>query len=99
MAKQHSSQISLTFLILCLCLGSLAILAVINVTGTPVFGIFEATSENSSLLDHAEYDNEFVIAIIAGVIYAGLIFSKSRPMSLDFPSLRLSPDSPPPKYS
>ena len=99
MAKQRRSQISLTTLILCLCLGSLAILAVMNVVGTPVLGIFEVASENSNPLDHAEFDNEFVTATIDGVTITGPIFSKSRPMNLDFLTVRLSPDSPPPKHA
>jgi len=98
MAKQRSSQISLTTLILCLCLGSLAILPVINVVGTPALEIFGAVTE-SNPLDQAELDDEFAIVAIAGMTFSGLIFLKTRTTNLDFLAIRLLPDSPPPKHA
>ena len=98
MVKKRSSQISLTTLILCLCLGSLAILPVINVVGTPALEIFEELTANNSL-DQADLDDEFAIATIAGATFSGLIFLKNRTMKLNFLSIRLSPDFPPPKHT
>jgi len=99
MAKKHRPQVSLSILILCLCLGSLAILPVMNVGGTPALEVIEVASENSSSIDHAEFDNEFVAATMAGLTFSTVFFSKSRPTNLDFETVRLSTDSPPPKYT
>ena len=99
MVKKRSSQISLVTLILCLCLGSLVILPMINVVGLPMLEISEADPGNYNLFDQADFDEEYFVVTIVCVTTTGLIFSKSRPMDLDFQTACLSPDSPPPKHS
>jgi len=99
MINQRSSHISLVTLILCLCLGSLVILPMLNVVGLSIPEIYGADIENYDWLDQVEFDEEFVNVLIIGTTIADLFFSKSRLMNLDFPTAYLSPVSPPPKYS
>jgi len=99
MIMTRSSRISLVTLILCLCLGSLVILPMLNVVGLSVPKIFEVDLENYSLLDQVEFDEEFFIGTIIGKTIADQFLSKSRPMNLDFQTASLSPVSPPPKYA
>jgi hypothetical protein len=98
MINQRNSRISLTTLILCLCLGSLAILPFIQVSPftSEISGI---DAENCNLFDHAEFDGDFFVTSIVGAAVAELNFSKFKPMNLDFQSTSLSPVSPPPKSS
>lgn len=56
-------------------------------------------AENYNLFDHADFDDGFFVISIVGAVIAELIYSKSRPMNLDFQSTSLSPVSPPPKPS
>jgi hypothetical protein len=98
MIIQRNSRISLVTLILCLCLGSLAILPFIQVSPS-MSEISGIETENYNLFDHAEFDGDFFVMSIVGAAIAELIFSKSRPMNLDFQSTSLSPVSPPPKTS
>jgi hypothetical protein len=88
----------LATLILCLCLGSLAILPFIQV-GLSAPEISGIDAESFNLFDHAEFDGDIFVISIVGATVAELNFSKSRPMNLDFQSTSLSPVSPPPKFS
>jgi len=99
MSKQRSSRISLVTLVLCLCLGSVAILPMLNVVGLSVPEISGVDLGNYNLLDQVEFDEEFLIGTNIGITITGLFFSKSRPMNLDFRAACLSPVSPPPKHS
>jgi hypothetical protein len=99
MTKQCSSRISLVTLILCLCLGSLVILPMLNVVGLSVPEISGVDLGNYNLLDQVEFDEELFIVTIMGTTIAELFFLKSRPMNLDFQTACLSPVSPPPKHS
>jgi hypothetical protein len=98
MINHRNSRISLTTLILCLCLGSLVILPFNQVSPSAPWtsGI---DTENSDLSDQPEFDEDFFVVSIVGAAIAELNFSKSRPMNLDFQSTSLSPVSPPPKPS
>lgn len=96
MVKQRGAQTFLKILTICLCLGSLAILSIFNVGSMPL--ILEAVTENDAF-DQSESDDEFAITATLGEMAAGLIFLNSRTSNLDFPALRLAPDSPPPKYA
>ncbi|MCX6057481.1 MAG: hypothetical protein NTW69_04935 [Chloroflexi bacterium] len=98
MINQRNFRISLATLILCFCLGSLAILPFIQV-GLFVPEIFEVDAENYNLFEHAEFDGDFIVVSTNGAEIADLNFSKYRPMNLDFQSAYLSPGSPPPKKS
>jgi hypothetical protein len=84
---------------LCLCLGSLVILPLINIVGLPVQEIFEPDSENYDPFDQVESDEEFLIVNVIGATMAGLIFSKFGQIFLDFLSAHLSPRFPPPKHA
>ena len=99
MANKLSSRIFLVSLIVCLCLSSLIILPMINVAGLFVPEISEADPETYNLFDQSDFDEEYFIVLVLCVTATGLIFSRSRPMDLDFQSAYLSPDSPPPKHS
>jgi hypothetical protein len=98
MIIQRNSQISLTTLILCLCLGSLVILPFIQV-GSSVPEISGIAAENCNLFDHAEFDGDFFVMSIVGTAIAEINFSKSRLMNLDFQSTSFPPVFPPPKSS
>jgi hypothetical protein len=99
MIKQRNSRISLVTLILCLCLGSLAIFPMLNVAGLSVPEITGVDLGNLNLLDQVEFDEEFIIATIIGTTVAAPLFLKSRPINLGFQTTCLSPVSPPPKHS
>ena len=99
MIMQRSSRISLVTLILCLCLGSLVILPMLNAVVLSVPKISEVDLENYSLLDQVEFDEEFFIGTVIGKTIAAQFLSKSRPMNLDFQTASLSPVSPPPKHA
>jgi hypothetical protein len=89
----------LVTLILCLCLGSLVILPMLNVIGLSGSEIYLNDIENYNLLDQVEFDEEFFILTIIGSTLADIYFSKSRLMNLDFQTAYLSPVFPPPKYA
>ena len=97
MIKQFSSRISLFTLILCLCLGSLVILPLLNAAGLSIPEIFRVDLKDYNLLEQVESDEEFYIVIIMGTTIVDHLFLKSRPMNLDFQTACLSPVSPPPK--
>ena len=93
--KRHS-RISLTTLILCLCVGSLVILPFNHINpSTPEF----STTDVSNLFEHTEFDDDFFVVSIVGVTVAELSFSKFRLADLGCLSALLSPVSPPPKHS
>jgi hypothetical protein len=98
MINLRSSQVFLVTLILSLYLGSLIILPVLNAIGMPVLEISEVASENCTLFNLAEFDEEFFIVTVVGTTIAGLIFSKSRPVNIAFQTISLSPHFPPPKH-
>ena len=93
MDKQHSFQILLAFLSLCICVGSLAILPVTNFVGLSVLEVPEID------FDQAEFEEDFFIATIAVISIVGLLFTKAGVMNLDFQPISLSPNYPPPKHS
>ena len=98
MTKQCNSRISLVILILCLCLGNLVILPMLDVFSLSMLEIYGVDIENYNLLDQIELDEEFFIGAIFGSTIADIFITKSRLMSLDFKTASLSPVSPPPKY-
>jgi hypothetical protein len=99
MIKQCGSRISLVTLILCLCLGSLVILPLLNVVGLSLPEISGVDLRETNLLDHFEFDEGFIVESILGTTIAEKFISQSRPMNLDFRTASLSPVSPPPKHS
>ena len=99
MAKQRSSQISLVTLVLCLCLGSLVILPMVNIFGQPTSVVSRVDIVNHDLLEHHEFDEEHFLLTTIGVTIVELISSKSRSMNLDCQTADLTSVSPPPKSS
>lgn len=82
----------LAILAFCLCLGSQAILPMSNVLGLSVLEVSEIDSEQT------ESEEDLLAAIVAATI-AGLIFSKSGSLNLDFQTANLLPVFPPPKHT
>jgi len=99
MANLRSSRIALTILILCLCLGSLVVLPIMNVVNPSALEIFGIDSGYYNPLEQAESDDDLVVASILDKTNVGLVFSKSRTMNLDFQSASLASVSPPPKHT
>ena len=99
MSKQRSSPISLTILILCLCLGTLIILPVFSIAGLSMMTISEIDFENSSQIDQADLDDDISIRTMVSATINGLVYLKSRLLNLDIPTSCLSPESPPPEQS
>jgi len=97
MINKRNTRISLVTLILCLCLGSLVVLPFTQIT--PYISEIAVDTENYNLFDQAEFDDDFFVISIIGVILAGLNFLMFKPINLDFKSASLSPVSPPPKSS
>jgi hypothetical protein len=63
-----------------------------NVVGTFLLEVVEID------FDQTEFEEDFWATIVAATI-AGLIFSKSGLMNLDFQTANLLPVSPPPKHT
>lgn len=99
MVNRRSSHRFWVTLILCLCLGSLAVLPILSVNGSFVPEILETESENYNPLEPAESDEDWMVASVCCQAKAGLIFSKSRTLNLDFYSAAIASVFPPPKYS
>ncbi len=99
MINRRSSRLSLVALILCLCLGSLVILPMLNAAGLSVPEISGVDVGNYNLHDQVEFDDEFFIITINDTTITDLFLSKPRPMNLEFQTAYLPPVSPPPKYS
>ena len=99
MVKLRSSQVFWATLIFCLYLSSLTGIPILNAIDMPVLEIPEVASENCNLFNLAETDEELFIITVVGATIADLIFSKSRPVNLDFQTISLSPHFPPPKHS
>ena len=97
MNSHRKSRISLATLILCLCLGSLAVLLFGQINPFEM-EISEVEVEDYDLFDNAEFDDDFLVPV-GGVAIAKPILSKSRRMNLMFRFVSLSLLSPPPKYS
>jgi len=98
MIMHHRSQISMVFLILCLCMGSLAALPIGNdgaMSGLEILGI---ELENGNMFEHADSEEEFIIKIY-GASSDDLLASKSRSTNLVFQDHLLVPASPPPKHA
>jgi hypothetical protein len=98
MINKRNSRISMATLILCLCLGSLVILPLIQVSPSAP-KIFGVEAENYNLFDHAEFDDDFFVVSIVGTTSTELSFSKPRPANLRFQPTSLLPVSPPPKHT
>lgn len=99
MTVRHGFRISLTPLILWLCLGSLVILPVVNENNLWISGISEFDIENSNILDPTETDDDFLVFSMTGIVGVIPVFSQPQTTKLNFQSACLAPDSPPPKYS
>jgi hypothetical protein len=99
MANLRSLRISLVTLFLCLSLGSLVILPILNVVGPSTLEISEIDTENSNPLEPAESDDDLAVTSIRDLTIAGLFFSKLRNVSPVFHSAFLLAVSPPPKHT
>ena len=97
MIKHHRSQTFLSTLILCICMGSLVALSVVNVVGASSLEIYEFELENGNLLEHDESDEDFFIHT-CGDMMDDLLSSKSRSKNLDLQNYFFSPVSPPPNH-
>ncbi len=96
-AMRHNAGISLVVPLICLCLGGLVVLPMINAFSRPASEISEIGAEKNDSSNQSESDEEFLFETIVGVIIARLIFSKFGPINLDFQTACLAPVSPPPK--
>ena len=92
MFKRPNFRITLVMLAFCLCLGSQAILPASNVVVVSLLEVAEIDFEQT------EFEEDLLVIIVAATI-AGLIFSKSGLMNLDFQTANLLPVSPPPKHT
>jgi hypothetical protein len=92
MTKQLFFRITLATLAFCLCLGSQAILPISNVVGASLLEVVQID------FDQTEFEEDLLAATVAPT-NADLIFSKSRPLNLDFQVACLVPVSPPPKHA
>jgi hypothetical protein len=92
MVKQLCFRITLATLAFCLFLSSQAVLPMSNVVGTSLLEVSEID------FDQTEFEEDLSATIVAATI-AGLIFSKSGSMNLDFQTANLLPVSPPPKHT
>ena len=99
MAMQRNSEISLAILLICLCLGSLVVIPTLSAFSPSTSEISEAGAENKDPSNQIEFNEEFLLEAIVGVIIAHLVFSKFGPINLDFQAACLAPVSPPPKYA
>ena len=97
MIKWTGFRIPWVTLLLCLCLGSLAVSPLLFIVGTSVPSIYGIDLETSSGFDESEVDDDFSVPTVVDLTIASLIFSRCRSMHLNFKSAFLSPDSPPPK--
>jgi hypothetical protein len=89
----------LVTLILCLCFGSLVILPLLNVVGLSIPVISGLDLGDYNLIDHSEFDEDFIVGPMIGNTTAEQIFSPSRPMNLEYQTASSSPDSPPPEHA
>jgi hypothetical protein len=92
MLNQLGFRITLATLAFCLCLGSQAVLPMSNVVGASLLEVSEID------FDQTEFEEDLLATMVAATI-AGLIFSKSGLMNLDFQTANLLPVSPPPKHT
>ena len=96
MNDKRNSRISLATLILCLCVGSLAILQFIQINPST---LEFSTMDASNLFEHPEFDDDFLVVSVVGGAVTELSFSKFRLANLGYLFASLSPVSPPPKHS
>lgn len=96
MNDKRNFRISLATLILCLCLGSLAILQFIQINPST---LEFSTMDASNLFEHPEFEDDFLVVSTVSVTIAELGFSKFRSANLGYLFASLSPVSPPPKHS
>lgn len=92
----HSFHFNMKTAILCLCLGSLAILPFTQADPF-MLEIYEFESENTSFFEYSEFEEEFFVAGVVLATFAQLASLNSRSMNLNLRSANLSPESPPPK--
>ena len=92
MLNQLCFRIILVILAFCLCFGSQAILPISNAVGVSALDVSVIDFEQT------EFEEDLLATIVAATI-AGLIFSKSDSMNLDFQTTNLLPVSPPPKHT
>jgi len=85
-------------LILCLCLGGMVILPILNAIDISVLEISEVGPEGNQPSNPIESDDEVFIVTIVAAALAVLFFSKSRSLNLDFQTVYLAPLFPPPKH-
>ena len=97
MIRQPDSRITWVTLILCFCLGNLAVSPLLFIVGTSAPSMYGIDLENSSGLDESEFDDDFSVPAVDDLTIAGLIFSRFKSIRLAFQSAFLSPDSPRPK--
>ena len=99
MTKHCSYHISLATLILCLCLGSLVILPLVNVSGLSALVVSRVDIENHDLFEQLESLEELFLLASLGVTITKLLSSKFAPVDLDLPIAEFASVSPPPKSS
>ncbi len=99
MSKRRSSPISLTTLILCLCLGSLVILPMPNIMGLSMTDVSEINFENYSQFDQTDLDDDISIGTVVSATIDSLAHVIFRSLNLDITTSCLFPESPPPEHS
>jgi hypothetical protein len=99
MTELRSSRNSWMIVILCLCFGSLVILPVFSVVNLATPEMVGGETDNHSLLDPAELEDDLLVAAINSTLIADPFISKSGPTNLDFQAAFYSPVPPPPRRS
>ena len=97
MVIQRGSIISLATLVICLCVGSLIILPIFNITNLAVLVISQDVFENHDLFEQGEFEEEYFLLRNTSVTIAGLASSKPSAKNLGDQLVRVESVSPPPK--
>jgi hypothetical protein len=97
MVKQKRSQFSWVFMILCLCLGSLLIVAMLHILSPSILGLPLRNLEHYNSSHHVEFDETFDFIMITSLITTYLFLFKSSPANLALETTQLPPQFPPPK--
>jgi hypothetical protein len=99
MIKSHRHSLIISFMILCLSISSLVLPGFFHTTHQ---GMLAPADENSEAQDHIfqpETEEGFYLPPLVGVFLIGLMIIRMHMINLNFWSIRLPPQSPPPKFT
>lgn len=97
MVIQRGSIISLAILVICLCIGSLTILPIFNITDLATLTVSHGVLENHDLFEQGEFEEEYFLVRNIGATIAGLVSSKPSAKNLVDQLVHVEAVSPPPK--